>query len=54
MHDFDGKLSIIMPAHNEGAHITSSLKETMKALDTFSRDYEIIILDTIGISFLSH
>ena len=45
MQDFDGKLSIIIPAHNEGAHIASSLGETMRVADGFGCDYEIIILD---------
>ena len=45
MQDYDGKISVIMPAHNEDHHIVCNLKETMKALDGFGCDYEIIVLD---------
>jgi glycosyltransferase involved in cell wall biosynthesis len=45
MHNYDGKISVIMPAHNEDHHIVSNLKETMMALDGFGCDYEIIVLD---------
>lgn len=39
------KISIIMPAYNEGSCIKSSLKETLKTFDNFKANYEIIVVD---------
>ena len=45
MKNLDGKVSVIMPAYNEGAHISSSLEETVRTFDEFGCDYEIIVVD---------
>ncbi len=34
-----------MPAYNEGDHIISSIKETMRTFNDFGCDYEIVIID---------
>jgi len=44
--DDDGfKISIIMPAFNEGDHIDSNLRETISYLKEIDVDYEIIVVD---------
>ncbi len=45
MDGFKSKLSIIIPAYNEGTHIASNLEDTVKALDSFGCGYEIIVVD---------
>ncbi len=45
MKDVKDKISIIMPAYNEGEHIVSSIKETMRTFNEFGCDYEIIVID---------
>ena len=45
MQNFTGKISIIMPAYNEEVHIHSSIQETLKTVDNFGCDYEIIVVD---------
>lgn len=45
MKDFDGKISVIMPAYNEQAHIGASLLETTKVLGDMGFDHEIIVVD---------
>jgi len=45
LQDFDGKISIIMPAYNEQFHISKTISETRKVLDESDCDYEIIIVD---------
>lgn len=45
MDKYEGKLTVLMPAHNEGAGIYDNLKETLKILQGNSRDYEIIVVD---------
>ena len=45
MKNLNGKVSIIMPAHNEANHIASSLEETIRTFDNFGCDYEIIVVD---------
>lgn len=39
------KLSVIIPAYNEENHIENTIKETVKTLNSFGIDYEIIIVD---------
>ena len=39
------KISIIMPAYNEEAHISASLAETIRTFDNFKLNYEIIVVD---------
>ena len=45
MKDLKEKVSVIMPAYNEGKHILHNIEETVKALDQFGCDYEIIVVD---------
>ena len=45
MKDLNGKVSIIVPAYNEGAIIKESLIETIKTFEEFGCDYEIILID---------
>jgi len=45
LKNIEGKVSIIMPAHNEGDRISSSLEETVRTFDSFGCDYEIILVD---------
>ena len=45
MDRYKGKLTVLMPAHNEGAGIYDNLRETLKVLQGSSRDYEIIVID---------
>ena len=39
------KVSIIMPAFNEGQHIISSIEETAKTFDEFGCPWELIVVD---------
>lgn len=39
------KISIIMPAYNEEDRIAHGLDETVRTLDTFECDYQIIVVD---------
>ena len=41
----DVTLSVVMPAYNEGAHITDNLLETNRVLSGFVKRYEIIAVD---------
>lgn len=45
MKNLDGKVSVIMPAFNEGNRIASSLEETVRTFNDFGCSYEIIIVD---------
>lgn len=45
MKNLKDKISIIVPAYNEGAIIRSSLEEIVKTFDEFGCDYEIIVID---------
>ena len=45
MKNLDGKVSILMPAYNEEAHIASSLAETVRTFNDFGCSYEIIVID---------
>ena len=45
MDKYKGKLTVLMPAHNEGAGIYDNIGETLKVLEEGSRDYEIIVID---------
>ncbi len=40
-----GKVSILMPAYNEGRHIYRNIRETREILEELSDDYEIIVVD---------
>jgi len=45
MDRYKGKLTVLMPAHDEGAGIYDNVRETLKVLEGGSRDYEIIVID---------
>lgn len=45
MKNLKGKVSIMIPAYNEGTIIASSLEEIVKTFDEFGCDYEIILID---------
>ncbi len=45
MDRYKGKLSVLMPAHDEGAGIYDNLKETQNVLHEGGGDYEIIVID---------
>ncbi|MCK5594986.1 glycosyltransferase [bacterium] len=45
MRDLKGKVSVIMPAYNEGKSILRNIEETVKTFDQFGCDYEIIVVD---------
>ena len=43
--DYLGRVSVIMPAYNEGSMIFASIQETAKVLKAAKCDFEIIIAD---------
>ncbi|MFC1521134.1 glycosyltransferase [Elusimicrobiota bacterium] len=43
--DFLGKLSVIMPAHNEGSHIYKNIQETLKCAGELASDYELVVVN---------
>ncbi len=45
MKDLRGKVSVVMPAYNEGAVIAESLEETVRTFKEFGCSYEIILMD---------
>ncbi|MBI5875926.1 MAG: glycosyltransferase family 2 protein, partial [Deltaproteobacteria bacterium] len=45
MRLFKTKISIIMPAYNEGYHIYDNLKETHRAVKKSKCDFEIVLVD---------
>jgi len=45
MKNLKEKVSIIMPAHNEGARIQASVEETAKTFNEFGCPWEIIVVD---------
>ena len=45
MRDFNGKVSLIMPAYNEEVRIHSSIRETLRTVDSFGCEYEVIVVD---------
>lgn len=45
MENFKGKVSVIIPAYNEEAHIARSIEETEKVFKEVGCDYEIIVVD---------
>ena len=45
MKNIKEKISIIIPAHNEGNHIVASIKEIMRTFNEFGCDYEIVVID---------
>lgn len=45
MKKIEGKISVIMPAHNEAAVIKENVLLTIETLHTFDTDFEIILID---------
>lgn len=45
MKEFKGKISVIMPAHNEGHHIYDNVRETQHVFEEAECDYEIIVVN---------
>jgi glycosyltransferase involved in cell wall biosynthesis len=45
MQFYKGKISIIMPAYNEGRHILSNIKETERTFNDLGVKFEIIVVD---------
>ncbi|MBI1870771.1 MAG: glycosyltransferase [Chlamydiae bacterium] len=46
MQDFEGKISILMPAYNEASHIGKNVLETCKVVEEIGiKNYEIIVID---------
>ncbi|MFH0876885.1 MAG: glycosyltransferase family 2 protein [Candidatus Omnitrophota bacterium] len=45
MKDLNGKVSVVVPAYNEGYAIQRSLREILRTFDEFGCDYEIILMD---------
>ncbi len=45
MDRYKGKLTVLMPAHDEGGGIFDNIGETLRVLQGGSRDYEIIVID---------
>ena len=45
MDKYKEKLTVLMPAHDEGAGIYDNIGETLKVLQGGVRDYEIIVID---------
>jgi glycosyltransferase involved in cell wall biosynthesis len=45
MNNYTGKISIIMPAYNEGKHIYANVLETKQLFDESGSNYEIIVVD---------
>lgn len=45
MKEFKGKLSILVPAHNEGPHIYGNIREIQRISDEISCQYELIVID---------
>jgi len=39
------KLSILMPAYNEAPHIVPSVQETIRTMEQFGVEYEVIVID---------
>lgn len=45
MRSYKGKLSVLMPAHNEGGWLYSNVMETQGVLEEAEVDYEIVVID---------
>ncbi len=45
MKVFKQKISVLMPAHNEGDHLYDNLVETVNVFEKYRREYEIIVIN---------
>lgn len=45
MNNYSGRISVVMPAYNEGNVIQQALTETKRVLDEIGCDHEIVIVD---------
>ena len=45
MKEFKSKLSILVPAHNEGPHIYGNIREIQRVFDEIGCRYELIVID---------
>jgi glycosyltransferase involved in cell wall biosynthesis len=45
MDNFAGKISVIMPAYNEGKTVVSAVSETFRVLEQIGCDHEIVVVD---------
>ncbi len=45
MENFKGKISVIIPAYNEGDNIENTIKETIKVFEEVGSEYEIVVVD---------
>lgn len=45
MDSFEGKISVIMPAYNEGEGAVAALSETVRVLEQIGCDHEIVVVD---------
>lgn len=45
MELYKGKISVIMPAFNESAHIRRNVHETCRVFDRTRRDFEVVVVD---------
>ena len=45
MKSYNGKISVIMPAYNEGHHIFVNIRETQHVFNSMGFKYEIIVVD---------
>jgi glycosyltransferase involved in cell wall biosynthesis len=45
MREFKGRLSVLIPAHNEGAHIYGNIREIQRVFDEIGCRYELVIID---------
>lgn len=45
MKEYNGKISVIIPAFNEEQNIVLNIKEILDVLDEAAKDYEVVIVD---------
>lgn len=45
MENFEGKISVIIPAYNESDNILNTIRETIKVFEKVGNSYEIVVVD---------
>ena len=45
MKDLNGKISVIMPAYNEGSRIVAGIEETIKTFKGFGCSFDVVVMD---------